>query len=116
MTKIKDKFWEYAEKLNNRFKCKYCKRDFPGGVARVKSHLSGIKGRDIAVCAQVPEEVKASAVIAVGEAGVNVSGTKRAKSSTGSVGESSVSVCEEPRLQQTSYLQCSAKRIKMRWT
>ncbi|XP_026429824.1 uncharacterized protein LOC113326282 [Papaver somniferum] len=54
MTKIKDKFWEYAEKLNNRFK--------------------------------LPEEVQASAVIAIGEARVNVSGTKRAKSSTGSVG------------------------------
>ncbi|XP_026385177.1 uncharacterized protein LOC113280814 [Papaver somniferum] len=112
MTKIKDKFWEYAEKLNNRFKCKYCKRDFPGGVARVKSHLSGIKGRDIAVCAQVPEEVQASAVIAVGEAGVNVSGTKRAKSSSGSVGESIVSVCEEPRLQQTSIPAMLSKKDK----
>ncbi|XP_026442370.1 uncharacterized protein LOC113341868 [Papaver somniferum] len=91
MTKIKDKFWEYAEKLNNRFKCKYCKRDFTGGITRVKSYLSCIKGRDIAVCAQVPEEVQALAVIAVGETGVTVSGNKRDRSSTERVGESSVS-------------------------
>ncbi|KAI3855852.1 hypothetical protein MKX03_004752, partial [Papaver bracteatum] len=98
--------------MNNCFKCKYCKRDFSGGVARVKSHLSGIKGRDISVCVQVPEEVQAAAVIAIGEAGVTVSGTKRDRSSTVSVGESSVSVSEEPTLQQTSIPAMLSKKDK----
>ncbi|KAB1213327.1 hypothetical protein CJ030_MR5G003603 [Morella rubra] len=62
MPKRKDTFWEHAEDLKNgRFRCKYCKNDFPGGISRIKSHLSGLRGRDIKVCEQVPEDIKKAA-------------------------------------------------------
>ncbi|XP_031400572.1 uncharacterized protein LOC116210710 isoform X2 [Punica granatum] len=56
-----DTFWEYAEQLCGRFKCNFCKRDFAGGAPRVKSHLSGIKGRDVDICTMVPKHVQALA-------------------------------------------------------
>ena len=38
----KDKLWEYVEKLDGshetHFKCKFCDRNFPGGITIVKSH------------------------------------------------------------------------------
>ena len=43
MVRKKDKFWEHVEELKGRFKCKFCKHDFSGGITRVKSHLSGSK-------------------------------------------------------------------------
>ncbi|KAI3908421.1 hypothetical protein MKW92_025562, partial [Papaver armeniacum] len=108
MVKTLDKFWEYAEKVGQRFKCKFCKKDFPGGAARVKSHLSGIKGRDIASCLPVPEEVQAAAVLVIGNTEVSADGNgnkkQRNQSSTGSVvfeGEIT-SVRENSNLQQTS--------------
>ncbi|XP_031386837.1 uncharacterized protein LOC116200201 isoform X2 [Punica granatum] len=61
MTRKKDRFWEYAERLNGRFKCNFCRRDFAGGAPRVKSHLSGIKGRDIDICTKVPKDVQLAA-------------------------------------------------------
>ncbi|XP_057459283.1 uncharacterized protein LOC130749945 [Actinidia eriantha] len=39
---------------------------YPGGITRVKSHLSGVKGRDIKVCTKVPNEVQAAAFLAIG--------------------------------------------------
>ncbi|XP_031400939.1 uncharacterized protein LOC116210923 isoform X2 [Punica granatum] len=60
-----DNFWEYAERLYGRFKCKFCKQDFAGGAPRVKSHLSGIKGRDVDICTMVPKHVQALAAEAI---------------------------------------------------
>ncbi|XP_031381092.1 uncharacterized protein LOC116195848 isoform X2 [Punica granatum] len=62
MVRKKDPFWHYVEPAaEGRFKCKYCGRDFAGGIPRVKSHLSGIKGRDIDICLKVPEDVQVAA-------------------------------------------------------
>jgi hypothetical protein len=66
MGREKEKFWEYVEDLNGRFLCKFCGRHFSGGITRIKSHLSGLKGRDIEVCTKVPHEVQLAAVQAVG--------------------------------------------------
>ncbi|XP_031386848.1 uncharacterized protein LOC116200170 isoform X3 [Punica granatum] len=62
MVRKKDPFWQYVEPVaEGRFKCNYCGRDFAGGIPRVKSHLSGIKGRDIDICLKVHEDVQAAA-------------------------------------------------------
>ena len=34
MGRKEDQFWEHAEKLNGRFKCKFCKNEYPGGASR----------------------------------------------------------------------------------
>ncbi|KAI6668714.1 hypothetical protein NL676_007248 [Syzygium grande] len=65
MTRKRDRFWEYAEQLSGRFKCKFCRRDFPGGIPRVKSHLACVPGRDIATCTEVPKDVQAIAFEAI---------------------------------------------------
>ena len=36
-----DKFWEYADNLDRQFKCKFCQKEYLGGISRVKSYLSG---------------------------------------------------------------------------
>ncbi|KAF8029263.1 hypothetical protein BT93_E1821 [Corymbia citriodora subsp. variegata] len=54
----RDRFWKYAEHLDGKFKCKFCGRIFAGGVPRVKSHSSGIKGGDIDTCTKVPEDIQ----------------------------------------------------------
>ncbi|PIA57586.1 hypothetical protein AQUCO_00600358v1 [Aquilegia coerulea] len=64
--KKKDKFWDYAEELKGRFLCNFCQKDFSGGVARLKSHLSKQTCRDIAICEKVTEDVQAAALLAVG--------------------------------------------------
>ncbi|XP_056162160.1 uncharacterized protein LOC115662154 isoform X2 [Syzygium oleosum] len=65
MTRKRDRFWEYAEQLSGRFKCKFCRRDFPGGIPRVKSHLACVPGRDVAICTEVPKDVQAIAFEAI---------------------------------------------------
>ncbi|KAG8380932.1 hypothetical protein BUALT_Bualt06G0068000 [Buddleja alternifolia] len=67
MVRKKDPFWEYVEALDGRFICKFCERNFAGGVPRIKSHLSGITGRDIDICTKVPKDIQAKAFLAVGE-------------------------------------------------
>ncbi len=61
MVRKKDRFWEYVEKLNGHFKCKFCERDFAEGVPRIKLHLAGVKGCDIGLCTKVPDDVQAEA-------------------------------------------------------
>ncbi|KAL5731953.1 hypothetical protein ACHQM5_004627 [Ranunculus cassubicifolius] len=73
--KRKDKFWEYAEDKNGHFSCKFCHKEFPGGASRIKSHLSKLTGRDIAVCEKVTEDVQAAALLAIGTGKEN--GTKK---------------------------------------
>ena len=78
----RDKFWEYADNVDRQFKCQFCQKEYPGGIFRVKSHLSGQTGRDIMVCQSVPDEVQALAVIVIGD------GSKKAKLSTENIGTS----------------------------
>ncbi|KAI3869211.1 hypothetical protein MKX03_021437, partial [Papaver bracteatum] len=92
-----DKFWEYANQTGKRFRCKFCKNDFAGGITRVKSHLSGIKGRDIVVCPLVPEDVQALVVLDIGEVNSGDNGTKRQKTKS-----SSGSVCSEGNISNLS--------------
>ncbi|GMY21039.1 putative disease resistance protein RGA3, partial [Fagus crenata] len=66
MGRNKDQFWKHAEKLNGRFKCKFCNNEFPGGASRIKSHLAGVKGHDIAICKNVPRDVQEEAYLAIG--------------------------------------------------
>ena len=61
MGRKRDRFWDYAEDLRGRFKCNYCKHEFPGGASRIKSHLAGVQGRDIVICNVVPEDVQKDA-------------------------------------------------------
>ena len=61
MGRQKDQFWDYAEKLNKRFKCNYCGEDFAGGASRIKAHLAGVPGNDIKACNAVSQEVKEKA-------------------------------------------------------
>ncbi|KAK7844609.1 putative disease resistance protein rdl5, partial [Quercus suber] len=68
MGRKRDRFWDYAEDLKGRFKCNYCKHEFPGGASRIKSHLAGVKGRDIVICDVVPEDVQNEAYKATQEA------------------------------------------------
>lgn len=65
MVRQKDQFWEYAEDQKGRFICKFCQKSYSGGIARVKSHLSRLQGRDIAICNSVPDDVQALALVAV---------------------------------------------------
>ena len=66
MVRKRDSFWENAEDLKNgRFLCKFCQKDFAGGISRIKSHLSGIKGRDVEICLQVPADVQLAVVQAI---------------------------------------------------
>ena len=58
MGRGKDQIWKHAEKRNGRFQCKFCNKEFPGGATRIKSHLAGLKGHDIAICNSVSEEVR----------------------------------------------------------
>ena len=74
----RDKFWEYVDNLDRRFKCKFCQKEYSGGIFRVKSHLSAQTGRDI-VCPSVLDEVQSLAVIAIG------SDSKKTKLSTKNV-------------------------------
>ncbi|XP_059439605.1 uncharacterized protein LOC132172169 [Corylus avellana] len=80
MVRRKDSFWDYAEELENgRFVCKFCKQDFAGGISRLKSHLSGVRGRDIQICLQVPEAIQLEVLQAIDAP------TKKAKSVAESV-------------------------------
>jgi hypothetical protein len=56
-----NQFWDRAKALYDRFKCNFCKGEFPGGTSRIKSHLARIKGRDIVICEVVPEFVQKEA-------------------------------------------------------
>ncbi|KAL4599900.1 hypothetical protein ACB092_11G160000 [Castanea dentata] len=66
MVRKKDPFWEYAKDLKNgRILCKFCQKEFSGGISRIKSHLSGIRGRDVEIRLQVPVDVQLAVVQAI---------------------------------------------------
>ena len=62
MGRKRDQFWDHAKDLpNGRFECNYCEKVFPGGASRIKSHLAGVKRRDIVICEAVPKDVQEKA-------------------------------------------------------
>ncbi|PKI35324.1 hypothetical protein CRG98_044274 [Punica granatum] len=54
--KPRDKFWDHAEVMPNegeakdRWKCKFCHKQFSGGASRIKAHLGKVEGKGIKVC------------------------------------------------------------------
>ena len=82
MGRQRDQFWDHAKNENGRFKCNYCQQDFPGGASRIKAHLAGVPGHDIAVCNAVPQDVqeKAQATQKKREAQVTQGANKKLKS------------------------------------
>ncbi|KAJ4727182.1 HAT transposon superfamily [Melia azedarach] len=76
MVREKDRFWGYVEDLNGRFLCKFCDKSFSGGITRIKSHLSGVRGRDIEICLKVPRDVQIAALQAISTLGKKVGGLR----------------------------------------
>ena len=90
MGRQRDQFRDYAEKLNDRFKCNYCKQEFSGGASRIKAHLAGVPGHDIVACNAVPQDVqeKAQATQKKREAQVTQGTNKKLKSVSTSASKS----------------------------
>ena len=90
MGRHRDQFWDYAEKLNDRFKCNYCKQEFSGGASRIKAHLAGVPGHDIVACNAVPQDVqeKAQATQKKRDAEVTQGTNKKLKSVSSSASKS----------------------------
>ena len=65
MGRSKDRFWNYVQVLDGRFKCNFCGHDFAGGATRIKAHLAGYKGRDIQICEKVTADVREEACLAI---------------------------------------------------
>lgn len=55
----KDITWDHCQSLETRLhvKCNYCPKTMWGGAFRMKHHLAGTH-KEVAPCAQVPEEVR----------------------------------------------------------
>ncbi|KAG5255047.1 disease resistance protein [Salix suchowensis] len=68
MVRPNDPFWDYVEKMTGGLlKCMFCEYIFAAAtsISRIKSHLAGVKGRGINVCAKVPKETQAAAYLAI---------------------------------------------------
>ncbi|XP_039168271.1 uncharacterized protein LOC120286174 [Eucalyptus grandis] len=65
MVRKRDQFWDCAKKEDGKFMCNFCHKTFPGGVSRLKSHLSGIRGGGIDICTEVSEDVRVAAAEAI---------------------------------------------------
>jgi disease resistance protein RPS2 len=52
---------------DGRMKCKLCRQLFAQGtsISRIKFHLSGVKGRGVKICEDVPKEVQDAALAAI---------------------------------------------------
>ncbi|XP_043725657.1 uncharacterized protein LOC122672228 [Telopea speciosissima] len=65
MVKQRDQLWKYVEDLKGCFKCKFCNKEYAGGILRVKYHLACLKGNDVGICSNVPDDVPAEALCAL---------------------------------------------------
>nr|XP_034914299.1 probable disease resistance protein At4g27220 [Populus alba] len=82
MVGSKDPFWNYIEdRADGSMKCKFCPHTFANktSISRIKWHLSGEEGHNVAICHGVPKEVQEAAWKAM------CGGNKRRKS-TGGIG------------------------------
>ncbi|XP_073262622.1 uncharacterized protein [Populus alba] len=60
----KDSFWNYVERADDgSTKCKFCPHTFANktSISRIKWHLSGEEGHNVAICHGVPKEVQEAA-------------------------------------------------------
>ena len=57
----KDVTWDHCVKVEGasrmKIKCKYCEKEYWGGVFRIKHHLAG-SNKDVAPCVNVPDNVR----------------------------------------------------------
>ncbi|XVE65011.1 hypothetical protein DITRI_Ditri07aG0147600 [Diplodiscus trichospermus] len=61
MVRGRDACWEHCvlvDATRQKVRCNYCRREFSGGVYRMKFHLAQIKNKDIVPCAEVPDDVR----------------------------------------------------------
>jgi len=65
MTRKRVRFWEHAEQLGNRFRCKFCNFDFASGILKIKSHLASISAGDLPPCTVVPQPIRVEASAAI---------------------------------------------------
>ncbi|XP_043693131.1 uncharacterized protein LOC122643581 [Telopea speciosissima] len=85
MGKLKDKFWQHAEQLDNGyFKCKFCEKQFYEGVTRLKYHLARVSGHDVAPYEKVTDDVQAQGILLVNSETSN----KRRKGESGTCSSS----------------------------
>ena len=90
MVRKKDRFWEYVEELNGRFKCKFCECNFAGGATRIKAHLAGVKGHDIDICRKVPKKVQEEASLNIGQPNKNLKGASTSRAEERKIGSTSI--------------------------
>ncbi|XP_031503572.1 uncharacterized protein LOC116266472 [Nymphaea colorata] len=61
MVRGRDACWEHCvlvDATRQKVRCNYCRREFSGGVYRMKFHLAQIKNKDIVPCTEVPNDVR----------------------------------------------------------
>lgn len=61
MVRGRDACWEHCvlvDATRQKVRCNYCRREFSGGVYRMKFHLAQIKNKDIIPCSEVPDDVR----------------------------------------------------------
>uniref|UniRef100_A0A5K0ZHH5 BED-type domain-containing protein n=2 Tax=Nymphaea colorata TaxID=210225 RepID=A0A5K0ZHH5_9MAGN len=81
MHKGKDIFWRHAQlKEDGKLACNFCGEQYTGGITRFKYHLAGLLCHDVAICHQVPDNVKQMALKAF--EGMNEKPTKKGKMSS----------------------------------
>ncbi|XP_043725522.1 uncharacterized protein LOC122672085 [Telopea speciosissima] len=56
---------EVCGSLKGRFKCKFCNKEYASGISRVKYHLACLKGNDVGICSNVPDDVHVEALRAL---------------------------------------------------
>jgi disease resistance protein RPS2 len=82
MVRSKDPFWNYIEdRTDGSKKCNFCPHTFANktSISRIKWHLSGKEGHNVAICDGVPKEVQEAAFLAM------CGGNKRQKITASSV-------------------------------
>ncbi|XP_011036274.1 PREDICTED: probable disease resistance protein At4g27220 [Populus euphratica] len=94
MVRSKDPFWNYIEdRADGSMKCKFCPHTFANktSISRIKWHLSGEEGHNVAICSGVTKEVQEAAFLAM------CGGNKRHRSTESSinVNDCGISTCPQ---------------------
>jgi disease resistance protein RPS2 len=111
MARQNDPFWDFVGKLDGgRFNCTFCGYKYAAAtsVTRIKWHLSGVQGRGVAICRQVPEDVQEAAFQAVH------GGNKRHKgiASSSNFNDNAISTTPQEQNNEVDNLAADAGRIQ----
>jgi len=60
-----DPFRRHVEVVANKWKCKFCGKDFGGSATRIRAHFAGVPGYGIKLCERVDEHVRSEALKAM---------------------------------------------------